>query len=151
MSLAVTVDAERDQVVELIVAELTLLGEVMHLQGRANRGCRRRDRMAHFSEIDRCLGAHLDLGDLCRNVRTTKDASSLKARGSSCNKAATSYKRKLNRPQANSGTADEQSVRGSSSVVARVRETLSKRSISWGISSSWQGCGTDTSNITREP
>ena len=45
MSLAVTVDAERDQVVELIVAELASLGEVMHLQGRANRGCRRRDRM----------------------------------------------------------------------------------------------------------
>ena len=33
MSLAVTVDAERDQVVELIVAELASLGEVMHLQG----------------------------------------------------------------------------------------------------------------------
>jgi len=33
MSVAVTVDAERDQVVELIVTKLASFGEVMHLQG----------------------------------------------------------------------------------------------------------------------
>jgi len=32
MSVAVTVDTERDQIVELIVAELASFGEVMHLQ-----------------------------------------------------------------------------------------------------------------------